>query len=662
MQEIITLDNRINHYKAMVQMIPMPKTVSLPADFAEKNIRLTRDVSPITGKYSYDHTPWWREVANRFHPKDPAKVIVVVKDGQSGATQGVVVPVTAWTISEDPCNIMVTSGNEQLSKEFVSTRLDPALKSAGIMHLIKPNVIRARNAKSGNTDAHKQFAGGNAFFVSIGSIDTVGKQKSLTKGIFDDYSASAISDDKQGSLFNILQQRFNTSAMTMKQSYISTMENSPDPTYILFLMGDQRKWHVPCPCCTEFIELKFSIESDGKNCGIVYEKGDDGLLVKGSVMYRCQNCFGEWPESEKYKIQPLGKWIPTTKPKRPGWYSYQKSGVYNPAQFAGWDTIVTEWLDVFVDGSTDTSKLKALKTLRLGEPYEDKRENVSTNELLMNAGGYENGTIPDIRSANVGAGRIVLITAGVDCGGTINDARLDFEIVAWSEFGQSFSIETGEIGTYQAKSKNKERIKWTYNLGQKYCVWDKLTEIMNYQFPCESKSGFGEVSVTAIDSGYLEDEVTAYIALGHIPAFSVKGDGKKLFVEGADVPIYKKSSKVQGLIISNTNHVKESVSKQMAKKWEEDSGNQPPSYMNFPEIGGNYQLKSYFDQMTGEERIPETGSSGIIKGYKYVPKKGVQNHKFDCRCNASIGKQVFIDEFLDKIKSRWADYVKLVTK
>ena len=61
--------------------------------------------------------------------------------------------------------------------------------------------------------------------------------------------------------------------------------------------------------------------------------------------------------------------------------------------------------------------------------------------------------LPDVRCDEVGAGEIILITAGVDCGGTVDDARLDYEIVAWTSNGQSFSIGTGEIGTHSNNKK-----------------------------------------------------------------------------------------------------------------------------------------------------------------------------------------------------------------
>jgi hypothetical protein len=47
-----------------------------------------------------------------------------------------------------------------------------------------------------------------------------------------------------------------------------------------------------------------------------------------------------------------------------------------------------------------------------------------------------------------GNGRIVLLTCAADMNGKVDDARLDFEIVAWAKSGASYSICHGSIGTF----------------------------------------------------------------------------------------------------------------------------------------------------------------------------------------------------------------------
>jgi len=665
MAEIISKKDRISRYKHLISSLPIPREIGMPSDFAEKNIILTRDVSPIVGKYSYRHTPQWRGVADCAHPSHPAKIIFVVKGAQSGATQGVVIPVSVWTVAENPCNFMVTSGNEVLSKDLVSTRFDPAIKSAGFMHLLKPNVIRAKNAKSGNTDSHKQFSGGNGFFVSIGAIDTVGKQKSLTLGLFDDFSASDIADKRQGNLFNLLQPRFNTSSLTQKQFYISTCETSPDPTYIGYLKGNQCKFHVPCPCCGKFIVFEFSIDVNGKRCGIIYDTDDEGKLVEGSVKYKCQRCYAEFEEREKYKMMDKGQWFPTAKPIRPDWYSFHISGLYGAASFDGWDVIVREWIDIFAEGSADTDKLKTFNNLRLGVQYEDRRENIESSDIMQNSGGYEHATVPFELAEIRGCGRIVMLTMGSDCHGTVDDGRIDNEVVAWTENGQSFSIDHFSIGTFSnnKKIKNDEnRIKWTYRDGYSNSIWDEIVKRANYEFPVEG-GGTITIQITAIDEGHMGAYVRKFADSCRIDCIMVKGAPKekaKLFVPRLDIPLYRKSANINGLVLIETNFVKEEISKHFSKKWPDENFPQPTTFCNFPDsTTGKYQ-NSFYSQLTGEEKVPVIGSNGSIKGYEWKIKTNHENHFFDCRCYAYVGRQVYIDEFLGKPKSRFVDYCKVV--
>lgn len=88
--------------------------------------------------------------------------------------------------------------------------------------------------------------------------DNIGKQMSFSMGFYDDWDAAKIADKEQGNTFELLEQRFSTFANNMKQFFISTPETRPSNIENLYLMGDQRKWMLPCPLCGEYIEIKWT--------------------------------------------------------------------------------------------------------------------------------------------------------------------------------------------------------------------------------------------------------------------------------------------------------------------------------------------------------------------------------------------------------------------
>ena len=69
----------------------------------------------------------------------------------------------------------------------------------------------------------------------------------------------------------------------MKQFFISTPKFKPSNIENMYMMGDQRKWHVPCPKCGEYIELLWFTEIEGDKCGIIFEKDEKGRLIANTI-------------------------------------------------------------------------------------------------------------------------------------------------------------------------------------------------------------------------------------------------------------------------------------------------------------------------------------------------------------------------------------------
>lgn len=115
----------------------------LPSDFAEKYISLDSSISSLKqGKFSYKLTPYLREPVDCASPYHDSKLIAVMKAGQIGFSQGVIVPALLWKIANDPGNIVSLSANDALSKDFVEKRIDPIIQRTFIKDLIRPSAIK----------------------------------------------------------------------------------------------------------------------------------------------------------------------------------------------------------------------------------------------------------------------------------------------------------------------------------------------------------------------------------------------------------------------------------------------------------------------------------------------------------------------------------------
>lgn len=658
-----------NQIKDIFGSISINKFDLLPSEYAEKNRTLGSDISSLQGPFNYNYTPYLREVVDTLSPYHPARVIAVMKGAQIGYSEGVIINGILWIISQNPGNIISLSANDQLSKEMIESRLDSGIASCGIQNLIRPNTIRKRNNRTGDTSNYKEFAGGRLFAGGLQSIDKMGKQRSLKYGFFDDWDSAPISDKEQGNLFDLIQQRFSTHANTCKQFYISTPENKPSNIEKIYMLGDQRKWKVPCPKCGVYIEIKWFDYKNGEPVGIVFEKDESGKLIEKSVGYVCQECGGYFRENEKYEMNLAGHWVPTVDTNRVGYYSYHIPAFCAAPFMYGWTHYAHQWLSIFKDGQESKSKLRVFKNVVMGEPYEEKKQEIAASALVKNIRNYDIGLVPNQLSIKDGNGEIVLITCACDLNGTIDDARLDYEVKAHSCSGSTYSIDQGSIGTYQAKKDKNKRELWTYRNEQFNNVWD---EFLNNVILKEYKSDDGtimRIAATGIDTGYYTHFAYGFIDAHPNILIGLKGKEYDKFRKyTSDTPIFKRAKERPNLYLLEVDQIKDELANMINLRWSDESENdQPPGFMNFPTPAGvKYRNASYFDHYEAEQKTIETNDDGEATGWRWKKKHQLsQNHFFDCAVYNLAIRDIFSKKVCDEagIKySTWADYVSIIKK
>jgi phage terminase large subunit GpA-like protein len=308
----------------------------------------------------------------------------------------------------------------------------------------------------------------------------------------------------------MIEQRFAAYYDKMKLYYISTPElkqlSNIEPVYLL---GDQRKYHIPCPCCGDYIDLRWScpVEGDSNEMAGIYWKTDSvGRLITDSVGYICQKCGGFFKDNNKYELNLAGEWRPTAIPSEEGFYSYHLSSLYAPPGMYDWKHYVNDWLKAHPEGQERKEDLyKAFVNLVLGQTYEEKGEAPKANELQKNIRNYEIGLIPEKVSIADGNGPIVMITCACDLNGTEHDARLDYEIVAWSESQSSYSIKHGSIGTFVPREGEKrikeDRARWTYEYYATNSVWPELTKMLSDVYLTDTGRKM-KIFFTGVDCGH----------------------------------------------------------------------------------------------------------------------------------------------------------------
>jgi len=132
-----------------------------PSDWVEQTVFLTSAESRYAGFFSYDRSPYSKEIIDNLSPFSDVEMMAIMKCVQSGFTAGVVVNIIAYIMSQNPCQVIFVSGSDQLVRDTIRDRLDPVIQNSGnLKELIRPNSIKKANHRTGDTDIKKEFAGG----------------------------------------------------------------------------------------------------------------------------------------------------------------------------------------------------------------------------------------------------------------------------------------------------------------------------------------------------------------------------------------------------------------------------------------------------------------------------------------------------------------------
>lgn len=650
----------------------------IPSEWAEQNRMMPTELTSAVGMFDYWNSPYTREIVNCLDEGCSADTIFVKKAAQIGFSASVIENGIGWIISENPGNTLLLVGHADNIKDSTS-KIESVIDNSDIRHLIRSSSGKKFKNSSGDTDQRKEFQGG---YLKIGLTNKNSLRNMTMRYMFiDDYDAMKGSTEDAGSTFKLIEQRAAAMSKKKKIFFISTPERSGKSNIQEgFLKGDQRKFYIPCPCCDEFITLEWEVDSkiEGEKAGMTWAVDKEGILIPETVGYTCQECGGFFDDSDKMTWLNKGVYKATAKPERPNYRSYLISALYAPIFMDGWDKYVRDWIGFTpLDGertAAQNEEYKSFLNLVLGDVSSHESKKLDSRKLQNNCRKYSPGIIPEKQSIADGNGKIVLVTCGSDLNGkddilfghNEDDARLDYEIVAYSENGATYSIDHGSIGTFVNKDrKSNDRLKFTYKHGAVNSVWPLFEKILTTRIKKDT-GGDLPIFATGLDVGHLQNYAMQFISNSQgMNVFAVKGDSPiKANVEHGDFRSYRKSKEISNLFLIDSNHVKDIFHYDTQLKWDPKLHSvQPFGFLNFPHpTKGKYDWQNFFSHFEAEERVNDA------KSLKFIWKKrneSVQNHLFDCRLYANVSRDILLDIFFFHAKVKngtWGDYVRLVTK
>lgn len=694
---IDVLDYR-EQLRGLFERVPQLSDIK-PSAYAEQNV-----IIPGKGYVDYNYNPYCKEPIDRLAPDDPARVVAVMKGSQITFSSGVIYPGLGYIIKENPGNTYLQVGTSDLVAGAVE-KLDLLIQNAKLQDYIGSQIERRKNRKSGDTDVMKNFTGG---YVKIGSPVNAKSiaQESLLYIFLDDYDAMKGRHKEGGDLMTLLKMRAASFKDSYKMYLISTPLNEVSSNIEpAFEYGDQRYWHVECPCCHEPIVFRWEVkEGDVMNSvteevakcngGIVFERDHHNRLIDKSVGYVCYKCGGWFDDRNKQDQLRGGYYISTAVSKSDDYYSYHVSALYAPVGMFSWKIYAQMYIDANPIGQPRLEHMmKTFMNTCLGLTYKPKLGGVEAKKIMSNTRRYAIGTIPEEQSLMDGNGRIVALLCAADMNGKmagyygakVDDVRLDYELVAVAENGATYSIDEGSIGTFKSgmskdEQEDPDRAKWTYDHNKPNSVWAELDKVITKVYPADTGRQM-QVMLTGLDSGvyssyayeYIDERSEYVVGLkGKDEVLDEKGDKNEVELrEGIDRKYFKPALERPNLYVLEVGKYKDRLKEFMDLNWSAGHEDQPSNFMNFPQpSGGKYGYEDFFKHYESEGRVEEKTSSGNPVFRWKKKRTDLQNHKWDCRVYLYAVKDILVWRLgrSPKVKKvfkndfTWADFVGLMKR
>ena len=422
---------------------------------------LSRESSAEAGPWRNERTPYMVEPMDAF--TDPkVSDITIVAMSQSAKSESEL-NIIGYIIDQDPASTLYVQPNLDDAKKFSRLRVSPMIRDCPRLR-VKVSEVKGRD--SGNTILQKTFPGG--MLTMVGSQTASALASTPARYVLgDEIDRWALSAGSEGDPWELAKARTTTFFNAKRVAVSTPTDRGRSRIEKLFNDGTQERWCTQCPDCEEwhnivFDDIKFEFEPIKVGRTVTY-------TVK-SVHWCCPSCGCIHTEKEM-RAQPC-KWIAfNPEAYQHGRRSFWLNAFASP--WRSWEQIVLG----FLESRKDPQKLKVFYNTVLGELWEDRGDLEDEDSMLARREEY--GTRPDGSLVDLPDGVLVL-TCGVDT----QDDRLEYEVVGWGHYKESWGIKKGII----MGDPNDDG------------PWERLDEVIHKTYKFANGRGL-TVSMTFVDSG-----------------------------------------------------------------------------------------------------------------------------------------------------------------
>ncbi|WP_320179651.1 phage terminase large subunit family protein [Roseovarius pacificus] len=416
-----------------------------PSDWAEQSIYIPVG-NAVPGLIRFDNAPYQREPLNMT--ADPnCNRITLMWGAQVGKTT-LALCGQAYRIAQNPQSQIMMQPSQGDLHTWLETKFNPMVEANDDL---QDRIAKPRSREGVNNQNMKSYPGGFMMFSWSGSPKTM-RGRSAPFIVCDE--TDGYDRTHEGHPVGLLWQRAATFGDQRLLMEIST-PTIKGASWIesAFEQGDQRRFHVPCPHCSDLQPLRWA--------NVTWDKGDDGEHLPETAGYACESCGTVWTDGERVTAIRQGEWI-AARPFR-GHASYHLNELYSC--FRRLSDVVQSFLD-----KKAANDLQTFVNVSLAETWEEEGDQVDATGLIERVEQFP-APVPQ------GA---ALLTAGVD----MQQDRLEVEVVGWGLGEESWSVDY--------------KVLWGDPMQTD--VWQDLDDLLGETFLHQSGAHL-PISAAAMDTG-----------------------------------------------------------------------------------------------------------------------------------------------------------------
>ncbi len=564
---------------------PPRRTLS---EWADTHFVLSAETAAEPGQWRT--LPYQRGIMDAI--TDPqVEQVTLMKSARVGYTL-IVSAAIGYHVHQDPASVLVVQPTVDDSKGFSKETIAPMLRDVPVLAAIRVKDQEYKGPKDGsNTLTHKAFPGGILSLTGANS-GTGFRRISRRIVILDEVDAYPPSAGGEGDPVRLAMKRAEAFWNRKVIAGSTPLVAGHSRIEALYMAGDQRRFHVPCPTCGHRDYLSFREAERGHWMAWEEDKPQTAHFI-------CRGCGCEIHHKDKRWMVERGEWIGAE--RFAGHASFHVWAAYSYSPNATWAQIAREFIAAKKEGP---EALRTFINTVLGETWQERGDAPEWQRLYQRRETYPIGTVPD---------GPLFLTAGVD----VQKDRLVWEVVGWGVDRQSWSIDAGII---TGDTSGEE-------------PWTGLDRLLNREWPSPVGTPF-TIRVLAVDAGYNTQQVyswarrypmsrviatkgvsTAKVLIGTPSAVDVRTDGKRLARGYRVWPVSPDVAKAE-------------FYGWLRLEAPTDGAGFPPGFCHFPEHG-----EEYFRQITAEHLVSVTTRKGYrVHEWQVIPNR--ENHWLDCRVYA----------------------------